>query len=261
MLKNLFGSFWTTESTSRRKSNGTVWPQAAQVEILEERRVPSAVMHSAAVAAKSTAHHASAAHATAHAAATQTAIPSQATTYSITSQGTVYRGSTNFLSSSTKFTAVGTFSRRGALVVTPTADPYAASGNGVNPRDVLITTGTLGLSGTGNLNFASNTLLDRLVGVTAAANAAVDVSYVTMDSAHSRLTITVDANHARLNPFNLMTTSNSLTAFPGQVIAGQMVIDFGNQGKTVSGSYTFYTDTTGGTAAISGTFSGTRSGS
>jgi hypothetical protein len=176
--------------------------------------------------------------------------------------GTTYYGDTNFLSAFTHFSAYQTFGLYGSLILTPTIDPYNASNNGVNPHDVAINTGNIGLGGAGVLEYATNTYLHQYFGGNESQAAAVDVANVSEDDGAGTMTVNPDSNTARISQLNVMYVSDGLLSTGYQIIAGQIDLQFSNGGTEVSGTLTLYGEgfIEAGTVAIQASFSGSLQG-
>jgi hypothetical protein len=186
-------------------------------------------------------------------------IPTVSTAYNIAITGTTYYGNTDILYSNTMFTPYTTFSRTGELVVTPTVDTTNVSGNGVNPRDVIINTGNIGLGGAGVMEYASNIFLHTLFGGNFTQDAAVDVANVSANLNQGTLQVQPDPNTARISQLNVMYVNNGLLSTPYEVVAGEMDLQFSNQGTQVSGKISFFGSgiIDVGTVAITASFQGT----
>jgi hypothetical protein len=189
---------------------------------------------------------------------TQTSeIPSQGV-YNIAIAGTTYTGDTDFLYSFTNFTPYANFYLGGTLVVAPTQDPWAVTGNGVNDRDIAINTGNIGVGGPGVMEFATNTILHQLFGGGFGQGAALDVAYVSTNEQAGTINVQIDTNVSADSQLNTMFWNGGLLALPTPIVAGQMQLQFSNGGQHVDGSLTFFSGgyIEPGTAMIQASFSG-----
>ncbi len=182
--------------------------------------------------------------------------------YSIAVTGTTYYGSTNFLSSATQFSPYLNFSLKGNMVLSPTIDKTNASHNGINPHDVLFTTGNIGVGGAGVFEYATNTLLYELVGGNSSQGAALDMANVTEDDKIGMITVKPDPAEARVSQLAVMYVSNGLLSTPYSIIVGEIDIHFSHGGSQVNGTITLYGEgmIEAGTVAITATFQGTLQG-
>jgi hypothetical protein len=188
-------------------------------------------------------------------------IPAQGI-YNISVTGTTYYGSTNFLGSTTQFSPYLNFSLNGNMVLSPTIDKTNASHNGINPHDVLFTTGNIGVGGAGVFEYATNTGLYQLVGGNSAQAADLDMAYVTEDDTAGTITVKPDQAEARVSQLAVMYVSNGLLSTPYSITVGEIDIHFTNGGSQVSGTILLYGEgmIEAGTVAITATFQGSLQG-
>jgi hypothetical protein len=135
-----------------------------------------------------------------------------------------------------------TFVRDATLHVVPPFDPQALGvSNGPNPRDVGLVTDASPLVGVvGALAFGTNTAFCALSGCNI-ANSRLDTSFVTIDSGRGEIFARVDGNVwglpiARLSTFNIFNDESGPFAHVYQVLAGDLLVRFGNGGQSVTGA-------------------------
>lgn len=123
------------------------------------------------------------------------------------------------------------FTRTGTLTVTSTITNVGTT-NGVNPLDVVLTSGTPVTSPqTGAIQYATNTYL-------LGGSAQLDMSYVSYNQSTRTISIQPDGRLAAtgLNCFNV---ANGLTASLYLVNSGQMNVTLSSNGQRVTGTINF----------------------
>ena len=134
------------------------------------------------------------------------------------------------------------FTQSALLVLVPTVDPTAATGNGVNPVVVGIKTASSPILGVaGALWFGTNLAVSAVIGSSPAVGAsAIDVAFVA--AAGNRVGVTLDGNVfglplARVNYLNIFNVQTSILAQIHNVLSGRLlVLDVTQGGAAVQGS-------------------------
>lgn len=180
--------------------------------------------------------------------------------YSLSASGTTYSGSTAFLSSSTTFTPVRSFSLPAVLVLSSTIDTSGASRTGINLLDVGLEVSNP-FSGTppaGALIWASNNALHDVFGQTTTGKGAIDEVTQTYDPATRTLVMRLDGNVAGTTTLDYYTQTAGVLAVPRHITNGEVDITFSADGRSLTGRAAFYGNgyVEPTTSAWSATFSG-----
>jgi hypothetical protein len=122
------------------------------------------------------------------------------------------------------------FNRVGYVVLTPTITRDTT--NGVNPVDVWFVSGNPVVTPqVGAINFATNLQLRN-------HRSALDVAYVTWDSRTATITVRPDWQYAAIG-LNVFNNSSGLLGGIYQIYDGQLQLQLGNGGSTISGTVNF----------------------
>jgi hypothetical protein len=150
--------------------------------------------------------------------------------FSVTIQGAAGAGS-----------GLAPFAQTAALVLAPTLDPTAATGNGANPVDVGIRTAGSPIVGVaGALWFGTNLGVSAIIGSSPAVGpAAVDIAFVAV--ANGRIEVVLDGNvfglpFARVNYLNIFNVQTSVVAQIHNLLGGRIVVEVLEGGRAVSGT-------------------------
>lgn len=164
--------------------------------------------------------------------------------YNVEITGIVSSGDTSFYSAGeTLFTPLRNFIQEGSLYVEEEIFPSNYESTDRNYLDVGLIAGNIATTTPtpGDIRFTSNTALNEYFDGNFSQQAAIDVTEQSIDPITGELVleITTTTQSAYVNHLNTFNTSNNITLFEKQIVAGELRFSFSDDYEYISGSISF----------------------